>query len=69
MVMLDKKEYINKSQAILVQRGTYRPLTAHPGSKYKKKLINMLRTVRAEEGLGKITFKSYLKHCRLPKIL
>ena len=36
---------------------TYRPLTSDPTNKNKNKLINMLRNITEEGGLGDTTYK------------
>ena len=35
MVVLDKEDYINKSQDLLAQRDTYRPLVDDPTNEHK----------------------------------
>ena len=42
MVVLDKEDYIKKSEDLLKQN-TNRELVADPANKYKNKLINLLR--------------------------
>ena len=74
MVVMDKEEYIKKSEDLLKQH-TYRDLTIDPTNKYKNKLINLLRTIKVEGGINNITYERlYLtgagspKHYGLPKI-
>ena len=56
-MVLERQDYINKAMDISVDRDTYQPLTADPANKHKNKLINMLRTIKAEGGLGDITYR------------
>ena len=57
MVELDKQEYNNKAEDLLAKRDIYRPLVADHTNKYKNKLINILKTIKARGGLGDITYK------------
>ena len=57
MVVLDKQDYISKSIGLLTHREAYKPLTVDPTNTHKNKLINMLRTIKAEGRLGDITYK------------
>ena len=56
MVVMDKEEYIKKLEDLLKQN-TYRELATDPTNKYKKKLINLLKTIKAEGGINNITYK------------
>ena len=57
MVVLDKQDYTNTTQDHLAQRDTYRSLAADPMNNHKNKLINILRTIKAQGGLGEIPYK------------
>ena len=57
MVVLDRQGYINNCKGLLAQRETYRPSTMDPTNKQYIKLINILRTIKAEGGLEDITYK------------
>ena len=46
-----------QSQVLLAPRNIFRALTADLTNKHKKKLIIMLRTIKAEGGLGDIKYK------------
>ena len=56
MVVLDKEDYIKKSEDLLKQN-TYRELVADPTNKYKNKLINLLKTIKSEGGMNNNTYK------------
>ena len=45
MVVLDKQDYINKTQYLISQKDTYRSITVDPSIKHDK-LINLLRTIK-----------------------
>ena len=55
LVVLDRQEYTNKAMDLLGDGDTYRPLTSDTTHKHKNNLINILRTIKAEGGLGIIT--------------
>ena len=74
MVVMEKKEYIKKSEDLLSQ-STYMALPTDPTNKCKKKLINLLKTIKAEGGINKKTYKRLYpteavppKYYGLPKI-
>ena len=74
MVVMDKEDYIKKLKDLLKQN-TYRELAADPTNKYKNKLINLLKTIKLEEGINNNTYKRLyltgagsLKYYGLPKI-
>ena len=74
MVVLDKEDYIKKSEDLLKQN-TYRELVADPTNKYKNKLINLLKTIKSEGGMNNNTYKRLYptgavspKYYGLPKI-
>ena len=46
-VVMDKKDYLEKIKKVLEQLA-YRELTSDPTSKYKAKLITILKTIRKE---------------------
>ena len=54
MVVLEKEDYIRKSEDLLKQN-TYRELAADPTNKYKNKLISLLKTIKTEGGLNNST--------------
>ena len=59
MAVLDKQDYINKAKDLLAQRDTYRPLVAGPTNKSKYKLLNILKTIMGEGGIGDCNYKDY----------
>ena len=74
MVVMKKKEYIKKSEDLLNQ-STYKALTTDPTNKYKSKLINLLKTIKAEGGIDNNTYKRLYptgavppKYYGLPKV-
>ena len=74
MVVMEKKEYIRKSEDLLNQ-STYIALTTDPTNKCKNKLINLLKTLKAEGGIDNNTYKRLYptgavppKYYGLPKI-
>ena len=49
MVMMDREDYIKKSEEFLSQ-STYKTIPTDPTTKYKNKLISLLKTIKADEG-------------------
>ena len=73
-LVMEKNEYIKKSEDLLNQ-STYKALTTDPTNKYKNKLINLLKTIKAEGGIDNNTYKRLYptgavppKYYGLPKI-
>ena len=67
MVIMDRQDYINKANHLLNQ-STYRSITTYPTSSIKNKLINILKRVKNQTGLGSNTYKSmYPTGCIPPK--
>ena len=56
MVVMDKEEDIKKLEDLLKQH-TYRELATDPTNKYKNKLINLLKAIKAEGDINNITYK------------
>ena len=56
MVVMEKEDYIKKFEDLLKQP-TYQELTTDPTYKYKNRLINLLKTIKAEGGINNITYK------------
>ena len=56
MVVLDKDDYIRKSEDLLKQ-DTYRELVSDPTNKYKNKLINLLKTIKSQGGINNSTYR------------
>ena len=52
MVVMDKKEYIQKAKELLgEQQQTYKTIPADPPNCQKNRLINLLKTIKAEGGI------------------
>ena len=67
MVIMDRKDYINKASHLLKQ-STYRSVAKDPTSSIKNKLINILKRVKHQTGLDSNTYKSmYPTGCVPPK--
>ena len=56
IVVLEKEDYIRKSEDLLKQN-TYRELVADPTNKYKNKLISLLKMIKSEGGINNSTYK------------
>ena len=74
MVVMDKEDYINKSEELL-QSFTYKVLTTDPTTKHKNKLISLLKSIKAEGGINESTYKRLYptgagtpKYYGLPKV-
>ena len=74
MVVVDREEYIQKSEELLHQPN-YKILQADPTNKYKNKLISLLKSIKAEGGIDENTYKSLYptaagppKYYGLPKV-
>ena len=67
MVVLDNKEYMEKSQELLVQPA-YRTIGSDPTNKLKARLITMLRKIKRESGMEENLYKAmYPTGCTAPK--
>ena len=67
MVIMDRQDYINKSN-LLLNQPTYRAIPWDPTNTIKNKLINILKRVKNQTGLDSITYKSmYSTGCVPPK--
>ena len=74
MVVLDREEYIQKSEELLHQPN-YKILQADSTNKYKNKLISLLKSIKAEGGIDENTCKRLYpigaeppKYYGLPKV-
>ena len=56
LVIMDTTDYKKKAEELL-QQPTYQPIPTDPTSKYKNKLINMLKSIRAEGGISEAVYK------------
>ena len=57
LVVIDKKDYIQKMNQLLEDKNTYRPLKMDPTNKQKNRLINILRRIKSEGRLEEYTYK------------
>ena len=53
---MDRKEYIRKAQELLDQPA-YKSIPNDPTTMYKNKLISILKSIKAEGGINKVTFR------------
>ena len=56
MVVIDKEEYIKKSEELLSQ-SSYKVLPSDPTTKHKNKPISLLKTIKAEGGINDTTYR------------
>ena len=57
MVVVDKHDYLNKTQELLTDRDTYRTIPGDPTNREKIKCIQTLRNIKAQGGLNEYTNK------------
>ena len=74
MVVMDKEEYIQKSEELLHQP-IYKELPSDPTTKHKNRLISILKNIKSEGGIDNTTYKRLYptgagspKYYGLPKI-
>ena len=56
MVVMDKEDYIKKSEE-LIHQPTYKELSSDPTTKHKSRLISLLKTIKSEGGIDNITYR------------
>ena len=56
LVVLDKEDYIHKAEELL-QQPNYKTLTSDPTTKHKNKLIALLISIKAEDGMNDSLYK------------
>ena len=56
MVVMDREEYIQKSEELLSQ-STYKTIPTDPTTKFKNKLISLLKTIKAEGGINETIYR------------
>ena len=67
MVIMDRQDYINKTNSLLNQN-TYRSIPWNPTNTIKNKFINILKRVKYQTALDSSTYKSmYCTGCVPPK--
>ena len=57
LVILEKKDYIEKAKQLLEDTNTYITIQADPTTKLKNKLINKLKKIKLDTGLDDITYR------------
>ena len=74
LVVMDKEDYVQKAEELL-NKNTYRTISSGPTTKYKNKLINLLKSIKTEGGMNENLYRRLyprgagsLKFCGLPKI-
>ena len=68
MVVMDRQDYINKSNNLLAQP-VYKPMPRDPANKIKAKLITILKKVKNQTELDSNTYKAmYPMGYSAPKI-
>ena len=67
MVVLDKKEYLEKAEALLAQPA-YTTIDKDPTNKLKARLIQTLRRIKRDSNMGEGTYRTmYPTSCTAPK--
>ena len=56
LVVMDTEEYKKKAEELL-QQPTYQEIPTDPTSKYKNRIINMLKSIKAEGGISEAVYK------------
>ena len=54
LVVMDREEYIRKAQELL-DKQEYKSIPSDPTTKYKNKLISILKSIKAEGGINEVT--------------
>ena len=74
MVVVDREDYIQKSEELLHQQN-YKILQSDPTNKYKNKLISLLKSIKAEGRMDDNTYRRLYptgavppKYYELPKV-
>ena len=67
MVVLDKREYLEKAEVLLVQPA-YRTIDKDPTNKLKPRLIQTLRRIKRDTNMGEGMYRNmYPTGCTAPK--
>ena len=53
---MDREDYIRKAEELLSQP-TYKPIPTDPTSKYKSKLISLLKIIKTEGGINDVIYR------------
>ena len=75
LVVMDKKDYVQKAEKLLGQQETCKPILAVLITRQKNRLLNLLRNIKAEGSIKEPTYKKIFpteagspKFYGLPKI-
>ena len=56
LVVMNNEDYIKKDEELL-NEPTYRTISSDPTTKYKNKLINLLKTIKTEGGMDEALYR------------
>ena len=56
LVGMDREDYFQKAEELLNQH-TYRTISSYPTTKYKNKLINLLKSIKTEGGMNENLYR------------
>ena len=56
LVVMDKEDYVQKARELLDQP-TYRNISSDPNTKYKNKLVNLLKSIKSEGEINEALYK------------
>ena len=56
LVVMDREEYVKKAQELLDQP-EYKSIPNDPTTKYKNKVISILKSIKAEGGMNEVTYR------------
>ena len=75
MAVMDRKNYMDMAQSLLVDSNTYKTITKNPTNELKNKLSQTLRGIKNQGGLSDHRYRKVCptsavapKFCGLPKI-
>ena len=58
LVVMDREEYVRKAHALLDQP-EYKSIPNDPTTRYKNKLISILKSIKAEGGINEVTYRRF----------
>ena len=69
LVVMNKQDYEKKAE-IKLNQTTYRNITRDPTTRYINKLINLLKTIKTQEGISEALYKKlYPTGAGVPKFM
>ena len=69
LVVMNKEDYTRKAEDLLNQQ-RYKSIPSDPTTRYKNKLISLLKTIKAEGGINEAVYRRLYPHRgRIPQIL